>query len=299
MSQLVKFRWIAGGVVLLLAVAAFIWGSVFAGIMLLAGGVLLVPPLGDLLAYAAKRRPTGDGPSIAFGVIFAVIGLFLVFPSAEQSSDTPEEVANGGEPEATKPPSTSEPQEVYGTGLTTEDKIGPYAVMPIEGEGWSKTRAAWGESWIKRINEVMPLAARKVAESDECDVVDLVGLSENRSVPRQHFEFYVDCLNGKRFYVSEDDAKSAENVVSKNAKTAGITDGDAISACEQNVQSQLHYPSTFDRHVLATSVYRAPTGNIAVEFDFDAKNGLGAELPHHARCVIDDRGIHPAEISSR
>ena len=46
-------------------------------------------------------------------------------------------------------------------------------------------------------------------------------------------------------------------------------------------------------------MYRANIGNIAVNFDFDAKNGLGIELHQRARCIIDEDGINTPEISNR
>ena len=58
-------------------------------------------------------------------------------------------------------------------------------------------------------------------------------------------------------------------------------------------------PLSFERHRLSTKVYRSPYGNIAVDFNFSAKNQLGGSIPQHARCVIDDTGIHPAEISAQ
>lgn len=176
-------------------------------------------------------------------------------------------------------------------------KISPDAVFLIEGDGWDKTRREWGSAGVKRINAAMPKAAEKVAQSASCDYVEIVGLSD-RGKPKKQAVFYVDCKNGQRFYVSEDDLKSDAGVVSKNAKTAAISDVTAITACEDSVKSQLNFPSTFDRDLLNTSVYRAPTGNIAVMFTFQAKNALGVELPQRAKCVIDDTGLEPAQISN-
>lgn len=171
------------------------------------------------------------------------------------------------------------------------------ALFLIEGSGWEKARAQWGPAGIKRINSLMPEAARKVAASPECRRVEIAGWAEDRSTPRKKIMFYVDCEGGKRFYVSEVDLRTAGPAASTIAKTAAIDDVTAIEACENSVRRQLKYPLTFDRHRTDTSVYRAPTGNVVAQFTFDAKNGLGAELPQRAKCYIDDRGMSAAEIT--
>lgn len=144
----------------------------------------------------------------------------------------------------------------------------------------------------------MPKVAEKIARSPECDYVEVIGIS-NRSTVRQNAVFYVDCRNHERFYVSETELGSIAAPASKNAKTAGIIDAVAITACVEQVKDQLKLPLSFDRHVLSTKVYRSPYGNISVDFDFTAKNALGGSIPQHARCAIDDTGIYPAEISAR
>ncbi|MEN3974781.1 hypothetical protein [Emcibacter sp. SYSU 3D8] len=290
-------RWILGLMVMFAGMGLMGSAGFMPGLIALIGGLVIVPPTGQFIARAIPalgetRRAFGWGAALLLvGVVWAGAN---VQPDREPPPAPPPEKAvksSAGAEIASMP----EPQPV----ADVSSKIDPSAAFLIEGGGWDRTREAWGAEWIRRINAAMPKAALKVARSDECDYVEMVGLSDSRSIPRQSFSFYADCRNGKRFYVTEDELKSEAAAVSNNAKTAAIGDTQAISACEDSVKMQLHYPSTLDRHMFSTSVYRAPQGNVAVDFDFDAKNGLGAELPHHARCIIDDRGIHPAEISTR
>lgn len=172
------------------------------------------------------------------------------------------------------------------------------AIVPITKDGYPDVYAAWGDAGIRRINALMPKAAQKAAESPECDLVEYVGYSE-RSTPRKAVVLYVDCKNRKRFFLSEADILAKAVARSKEGKTARYSDETALRACEDDVKGRMTYPLTFKRRWTATSVYRAPGGNIVVEFVFDAKNRLGAELPHKARCVIDDQGMRPAEITVR
>lgn len=297
MDMLLKVvRWLLGLVLALTALGALFSGEGIAFLVMAVGVLIILPPSGAWIGrFVAPVSRHGAAIAIGLVCFFAGVALPVINPEPSPAAATPAAPA-------TSQAAAVEPQPAQATPsapapVDVSKKISPDAVFLIEGDGWERTRREWGSTWIKRINEAMPKVAEKVAQSASCDYVDLVGLSD-RGKPRQKAVFYVDCRNGQRFYVNEDDLKSDEGVVSKNAKTAAISDGNAIRACEDSVRSQLNFPSTFDRDILNTSVYRAPTGNIAVQFTFQAKNALGAELPQRARCVIDDTGIEPAVITN-
>lgn len=177
-------------------------------------------------------------------------------------------------------------------------KIAPHAVIPITQKNYPKIFAAWGAAGVKKINQLMPLAAQKAAASPECDMVDLVEISQNRSTPGKDIVFFVDCANRKRFYIGQSDLQSPAAAQSQTGKMKSFTDAQATSSCESAVKSQLQNPLTFSRKFGTTSVYRAPTtGNAVVQFTFEAKNNLGGVLPSKARCVFTDRGLEEAAIS--
>ena len=177
-------------------------------------------------------------------------------------------------------------------------KISPHAVIPITQKSYPKLYAAWGASGVKQINDSMPLAANKAAASPECDKVDLVEISQNRSTPGKKIVFFVDCANQKRFYIEDSELKTTTPVQSQTGKMAALSDTQATSDCESAIKSKLTNPLTFNRQFGTTSVYRAPTtGNVVVQFTFESKNNLGAKLPSNARCVFTDRGIEEASIS--
>lgn len=57
------------------------------------------------------------------------------------------------------------------------------------------------------------------------------------------------------------------------------------------MKRQLTVPLSFDRDWLNTAASQAKTtGNWGVEFTFKSQNGLGAKVPHRARCTIDTNG---------
>lgn len=179
-----------------------------------------------------------------------------------------------------------------------DPKIAPHAVIPITQKSYPKLYAAWGAAGVKKINQLMPLAAQKAAASPECDRVDLVEISQNRSTPGKDIVFFVDCANRKRFYIGQSDLHSPAAAKSQTGKMGSLTDAQATFTCENTVKTQLHNPLTFSRKFGTTSVYRAPTtGNVVVQFTFEAKNNLGGVLPSKARCVLTDRGLEEATIS--
>lgn len=74
--------------------------------------------------------------------------------------------------------------------------------------------------------------------------------------------------------------------------------GDAsyMTDCQNMIKRQAQYPSSVDHKILSTSVYHAPNGNVAVTAPFSAKNGLGMELEHTARCIFTKDGQQEISI---
>jgi len=307
-------RWIFGLFVLMMGLGALGLESKIAALIIVLGAAILIPPTGARIGKLVSPL-AGHGAAIGAGLSLFFVGIVWAGVSsvvAEQRNAAPIIAAptskagaattapGAGQPPAATAAPTPAPKAdpAAPPRPAWEGKFSEDAAFLIEGEGWDKTRREWGADWVRRINEAMPKAVKKAASSPGCDFAEMAGLSD-RSTARKEMVFYVDCRNGKRFNISQSDLESDVAVVSKNAQTAAISDGTAIEACEKSVKSQLNHPMTYDRDILNTSVYRAPTGNVVVSFTFQAKNSLGAELRHRARCVIDDQGISPAEITNQ
>jgi multidrug efflux pump subunit AcrB len=181
-----------------------------------------------------------------------------------------------------------------------KSKIHPEAVHEmIRHEGWEETYAAWGNEWMKKLNQMKHQVAEKVAASPECDRVNIVGLDSDNSIPKKKAAFFVDCENKKRFYVSNTDLESKTAVESLQAKNARISDSTAMIECRNAARRMVSHPSTFKPSVLDQSVYRAPSGNLVVTAGFKAKNSFGLELSMRARCVFDENGMGTPEISEK
>jgi len=179
-------------------------------------------------------------------------------------------------------------------------EVDPSVYRPMDRRNYPKTFAKWGADGVKTIDRLRKDAALFAAKSSECDTVDTSELSEQRSSPPNQIVVFVDCSNGKRFYLSESDLRTAGHATSQESKMKGLTNEAAMEQCKTRVRSGLAFPSTMSVKWSGSNVYRAPTtGNVVATFNFDAKNALGNELPYQARCVFDDRGMHPPEISGR
>lgn len=175
----------------------------------------------------------------------------------------------------------------------------PETYAPYTRKGFEKTFKKWGEAGMKRVNEYRKKAAFAAASSSSCDKVEYADLSDNRSLPPKKIVVFVDCANGQRFYLDNDELDKQASASSIADRTRGLKDSDLISSCETSIRQSLKFPSSFDKSWFSTNVYRAPQGNVVVTFDFTAKNGFGMDLPQQARCVTDDRGTHPPEIYNR
>ena len=132
--------------------------------------------------------------------------------------------------------------------------IAPGAVAPMTRDDYPKTFAKWGAAGVKKINELAPRAAAFAARSSECDRVEIVELSDARSIPGKSIVFFADCRNGKRFYVSDTDIAAGNEVVSQTAKMANMDDGEAILACEIAVKAQIKSLDGFAAHADANQI---------------------------------------------
>ena len=178
-------------------------------------------------------------------------------------------------------------------------QIAEHAISNITPKGYPKLYAIYGDAGFAKINKLAPLAAKKAAQSPECDKVEIVEISGTRSTP-SNIIFFADCTNGKRFYINETEIASGGAAQSQTAKMSTYSNDQAIANCENSIKKQLKNPLTYDRKATTTSVYRAPTtGNIVVTFVFTAKNDLGGELPQKAKCVITEKGIEDVLLLAR
>lgn len=152
-------------------------------------------------------------------------------------------------------------------------------------KAYPKLYKQWGEKAVNEMNGYLPRIAEHVARENSCDAVESVDISDARSNPKaKQMVFFVDCRNGKRFFVSTDDLNSGRKSTAEQDKE--IDNSAVISQCDAAIKAQLNHPGTFDPHLLDTATGVNPNGNILVTRGFTAKNGLGMQIDYRAYCVI-------------
>lgn len=273
------------------------FSSVFFGLIMLAGAALIIPSVRNLVAekYLISSRALNW---ISFLLI--AVGFF----SGIGATDTQEqeialednrEVANDISIKNTE---VSQSQNIdKGSQPKLVAKDYSHVAYEITEKGYPGTYAKWGKEWIDDINRMMPLAVQRVASNPKCDVPETADLSDNRSSPKQEAVFYVDCRNGERFYMSQNEITDTTQIEAESEVLSGEP-SEYIKPCQEMVKAQLNYPSSFDADI-GTSAFKGTSGNIVVEMSFTAKNALGAELPQSARCVFGTDGENEAVITNR
>ncbi|MEQ1558426.1 MAG: hypothetical protein ABL933_05725 [Methyloglobulus sp.] len=163
-------------------------------------------------------------------------------------------------------------------------RMSPGALSPYRKEAYPKLFAEFG-SRINEIENFKKKAAEMALDSGKCDFVEYVDMSiENSTL--EHLKFWVDCSNKQRIRLDENQLKSSGKVLTEAEKS--WSEADALSTCQNAIKNNASFPSVVDMHSLTgTSVRKADITNyVIVNIDFDAKNGLGMELPYKAECVF-------------
>lgn len=145
-----------------------------------------------------------------------------------------------------------------------------------------KVFAKWGAEGAARIEAHQKLAADKVASSGQCDAISIVGLSEQRSSPPANISVFVDCENGQRFYVGTKDAAGS---VPRSEFSLAMNERAAVTACEAMVKAGSKFPSSVDisSSGIASDIHKT-TGLTTVYMSYEAKNGIGVNVPQEAFC---------------
>lgn len=177
-------------------------------------------------------------------------------------------------------------------------KISPSAFSPYSKEDYPDTFSKYGS----RINEIEILrrkAAEVVVDSGKCDYVLMSELSMDNSSTVDNPQFWIDCRNKQRIYISELQIKNYSPILTQEEKS--WDKHSAISACQKAIKDRALIPSKVDIHtILGTTYYKAPaTHNVVLRMDFNARNALGTEIPYTATCHFEPGEIGSIEIQPR
>lgn len=143
-------------------------------------------------------------------------------------------------------------------------------------------------------------AVLTASASAECDEVASSEVLDIRSNPEAPDVVWVQCRNGKRFYLDRDRLEGEilppQPVA---ADSAMLSDMEAVRACEDNVRLGLPVPDSLVRRSWSTGVARAPGDDPVVSFELDALNGLGFPLAMQVKCIFDDGRLARLHVDPR
>lgn len=172
-------------------------------------------------------------------------------------------------------------------------KISPEIFKADDKSDFPQLAKKLGSAW-PRLQPSREAAAIRAASSEQCDYVEVAEASDKST--KSNIVFFVDCRNGERLYVSEQDLKSKANSVFQSDKV--IDQSTAIEACSNAAKSMTTHPELANMHTWSGASFNAnkSTGNALVTVDFEAKNLMGVEGKFTARCIFPADG-QPPEIN--
>ena len=161
----------------------------------------------------------------------------------------------------------------------------PETVEGLKNSGYENMLYKLGLDSIKRANRLMPLAAKKVAQNEKCDVVQSVGLSMERCT-RDELVFFVWSKNRSKFYVSEEELVENISIQSEQEKLAGLLKTHEVLA-EKVIKSQLLHPSTYKKPLFGIFESRTTPNSNEITIEFSAKNAYGLKITYIAIVLFD------------
>lgn len=215
-------------------------------------------------------------------------------------------------------PGSNEPQGPAPVSLDKlEAKIGSDTVMPMTRTGYRKTYDKLGKSQFNNANALMHWAAIAAAESDVCQKVEVVGISD--SATRKALRWYVDCSNGERFMIGEEQAIAARDQYDpsataeartkagqmpvaqpKSARWANFNEANTVSACDLTVQKAMLVPGSFSTGFTRWNIAKDDeTGIVTIERDFKSENAYGQRINGRYRCSVDTDAAKITALSIR
>lgn len=157
--------------------------------LLLGIGIFLLPIV--FAWFTLRQGYTTKARVISF--VWLVLVTALSFTS---KSDEPKPAVQPTPTQAVSAPSPTQ------NTPTKQIDIAEYAFTTYTKEGYPKMYAKYGDAGLKAFTAHDGNAGFMVAALPECDRVEYVGYSEQRSRYPDELVSFVDCANNKRFYVT-------------------------------------------------------------------------------------------------
>ena len=164
-----------------------------------------------------------------------------------------------------------------------------------------------GNITFAKLDELEPGAMYAAAESKNCDVVEHGSISDRST--KNGALWFVDCKNGKRFMVTQGQAKAAlsrfkskklaladlvescttSSVAMCNATTAqkNAKEAEIVTFCDILLKQAVKSPSTLDIAWQWKYAISDEPDIVIVQRDFDSQNGFGAMIRSRYHCEVN------------
>lgn len=171
---------------------------------------------------------------------------------------------------------------------------------------YGTTYSRLGSSQFDNANALMLWAAIAAAESDQCNRVEVVAVSDKAT--REELQWFVDCANKERFQIKQAQAEAAQSKYDpavkpeereaakkvavaepKSARWKDFNMAQAITACSTLVRSAMLNQGSFDAAWSYDSEKNDDTGIVTIQQDFEAQNGFGGTISSRYHCEIDTK----------
>lgn len=161
----------------------------------------------------------------------------------------------------------------------------PESIEGLKNAGLENIFYELGMENVKKANRLMPLVAKKVAQNEECDVIQSVDLSLYRST-QEELVFIVWAKNRKKFYVSENELDGKTSIQSEQEKLTDLLKTHEILA-EEVIKTKLQFPSTYRRPLFGIFKSRTTLNGNEIIIEFSAKNAFNLKITYIAVVSFD------------
>ena len=278
-EQIKLFAWWFFGVTFILTGLVRLGeGSIFAAILGLMAGALLLPPFHVFIKQKLNKQLSAWAFIAPSFLMYAALALIPPPNAGDKSSSVSNETPSPAKVDvsAGKPEVASPSQEDQ-----AEAKIRGVDFSPYDPKSYPDTLKKIGGR-NEEASKLRRLAALKAAGDGSCDKVEISEVSD-KSIP-SNIVIFVDCSNSKRFVFSEKELGASASATVLSQKDRAVNEVDARSACQDAATKNAAFPSSVDVSYMNTSSKTYETGLVRVEVPFEAKNALGNEMPYLATC---------------
>lgn len=148
--------------------------------------------------------------------------------------------------------------------------------------------AAWGENWVNKINVFGPMAAEYFASKNICKKIEMSGIDKKQSKIKDRVVFFVDCANGKRYFVSMNKLEEKDRLWYLKSKLRQIDEKQYMGRCITAIKNHAEHPSLINFEKAKKEIVLTKTNDLGVLIHFTTKNSFGEKQELTGFCDFEN-----------